>query len=182
MYRLFVAIDLPEQVKDAVAGIAGRELTGARRVPREQVHLTLRFIGDADETMFQAIKMALSGVRGSSFFLTLKEIGHFPPGRHPRVLWVGMEENAMLRELQQVVVLALSGAGISPEERGFSPHITIARLRETPPAVVAALEEKEHLFSAGPFPVEEFYLYSSLLTRDGAIHKREATYRLAPGA
>jgi 2'-5' RNA ligase len=93
-----------------------------------------------------------------------------------------MEENAMLRELQQVVELALSGAGISPEERGFSPHITIARLRETPPAVVAALEEKEHLFSAGPFPVEEFYLYSSLLTRDGAIHKREAKYRLAPGA
>ena len=182
MYRLFVAIDLPEQVQDAVAGIAGRELVGARRVPREQVHLTLRFIGDADETMFQAIKMALSGVRGSSFSLTLKEVGHFPPGRHPRVLWVGMEESVPLRELQQVVELALIGAGIPPEERRFSPHITIARLKETPPAVVAALEERERLFNAGPFPVEEFYLYSSLLTRDGAIHKREAKYPLAPGA
>ena len=181
IYRLFVAIDLPEQVKDAVAGIAGRELVGARRVPREQLHLTLRFIGDADETMFQAVKRALSGVKGRSFSLTLKEVGHFPPGRHPRVLWVGMEESAPLRELQQVVELALIGAGISPEERGFSPHITIARLKETPPASVIALEEREHQFSAGPFPVDEFYLYSSLLTRDGAVHKREATYQLAPG-
>jgi 2'-5' RNA ligase len=182
MYRLFVAIDLPEPVKDAVVGIAGRELRGARRVPREHLHLTLRFIGDADETMFQAIKRALSGVRGVSFCLSLKEVGHFPPGRHPRVLWVGMEESGPLRAVQQEVELALTGAGIPPEERGFSPHITIARLRETPPAEVAALEEREHLFSAGPFPVEEFYLYSSLLTRDGAIHKREATYRLAAGA
>jgi len=182
MYRLFVAIDLPEQVKEAVAGIAGRELTGARRVPREQLHLTLRFIGDADETMFQAIKRGLSGVRGFSFSLTLKEVGHFPPGRHPRVLWVGMEESGPLRELQREVELALTGVGVPLEERGFSPHITIARLKETPPAKVAALEEKEQLFSAGPFPVDEFYLYSSTLTRDGAIHKREATYRLASGA
>jgi len=182
MYRLFVAIDLPEPVKEAVAGIAGRGLTGARLVPREQLHLTLRFIGDADDVMFHAIKKALSGVRGVSFPLTLKNVGHFPPGRHPRVLWVGMEENEPLRELQREVEQAIIGAGISPEERAFSPHITIARLKETPPAKVAALEEKERLFSAGPFPVDEFYLYSSMLSRDGAIHKRETTFRLTPSA
>jgi 2'-5' RNA ligase len=155
---------------------------GSRRVLREQLHLTLRFIGDADETMFQAIKRALSRVKGASFSLTLKEVGHFPPGRQPRVLWVGMEESAPLREMQHEVELALIGAGIPPEERRFSPHITIARLRKTPPAKVAALEEREHLFSAGPFPVEEFYLYSSVLTCDGAIHKREATYQFAPAS
>jgi 2'-5' RNA ligase len=182
MYRLFVAIDLPEPVKEAVAGIAGRDLAGARRVPREQLHLTLRFIGEADDAMFQTIKRALSGVSGVSFPLILKEVGHFPPGRHPRVLWVGMEESGPLRELQQEIERALIGAGIPPEERKFSPHITLARLRETPPAKVAALEEKQHFFIAGPFPVEEFYLYSSNLTHDGAIHKREATYRLSTTA
>jgi 2'-5' RNA ligase len=182
MYRLFVAIDLPEPVKEAVDGIAVRDLAGAHRVPREQLHLTLRFIGEADEMMFQAIKRVLNGIKGVSFPLTLKEIGHFPPGRHPRVLWVGMEESGPLRELQRDVELALTGAGIPPEERRFSPHITIARLRETPPAKVAALEEKHYLFSAGPFPVEEFFLYSSKLTRDGAIHMREATYRLSPAS
>ena len=61
MYRLFIAIDLPEQVKEAVAGIAG-DLPGARRVPREQIHLTLRFIGEVDEGMFLAIKGLLSAV------------------------------------------------------------------------------------------------------------------------
>jgi 2'-5' RNA ligase len=182
MYRLFVAIDLPEQVKEAVFCIAGRELAGARRVPREQLHLTLRFIGDADEAMFQAIKRGLSGIRRAPFPLILKEVGHFPPGRHPRVLWVGMEESASLHGLQQEVEHALKGAGIPPEARGFSPHITIARLRETPPAEVAALEERERRFCVGPFPVEEFYLYSSILTRDGAVHKREAAYALAPAS
>ncbi len=179
MYRLFVAIDLPEQVKDAVAGIAGRELTGARLVPREQLHLTLRFIGDADEAQYQAIKAGLGKIKGAAFSLALKEVGHFPPGRRPRVLWVGMEESAPLLELQEEVERALVGAGVPPEERGFSPHITIARLKETPPVKVMALEEKHRQFSAGPFPVEEFYLYSSTLTREGAIHKREAVYRLS---
>jgi 2'-5' RNA ligase len=182
MYRLFVAIDLPEPVRKAVDGIAGKDLAEARRVPREQLHLTLRFIGEADETMFQAIKGALSGINGVSFSLTLKGVGHFPPGRHPRVLWIGMEESEPLRGLQQEVELALISVGVHPEERKFSPHITIARLRETPPAKVASLVERQRLFSAGPFPVEEFYLYSSDITHGGAIHKREATYRLSPAA
>ncbi|HEX2769799.1 MAG TPA: RNA 2',3'-cyclic phosphodiesterase [Geobacteraceae bacterium] len=179
MYRLFIAIDLPEQVKEAVAGIAG-ELPGARPVPREQIHLTLRFIGEVDEEMFLAIKRVLSTVSGAPFPLTLKGVGHFPPGRYPRVLWVGMEESGPLRELQKKVELALIGAGVAAEERGFSPHITIARLKETPPAKVAVLEEKHNLFVAEPFPVGEFYLYSSTLAREGAIHKREATCRLSP--
>jgi 2'-5' RNA ligase len=182
MYRLFVAIDLPATVKEAVEGIAGRDLPGARWVPRKQLHLTLRFIGEADDAMFQAIKKALRRVSGVSFPLILKEVGHFPPGRHPRVLWVGMEESGPLRELQQEIELALIGAGIPPDERRFSPHITVARLRETPPTKVAALEETLHLFSAGPFSVMEFYLYSSTLTHDGVIHKREDTYLLSTGA
>ena len=182
MYRLFVAVDLPNEVRDVVAGIAGRDLAGARIVPREQLHLTLRFIGDADEAQYQAIKKALGSVKVATFSLTLKEVGHFPPGRRPRVLWVGMDESAPLRVLQQEVELALVGAGVPPEERGFSPHITIARLKETPSGRVLALEEKNRLFHAGPFPVEEFYLYSSTLTREGAIHKREAVYRISPAA
>jgi RNA 2',3'-cyclic 3'-phosphodiesterase len=178
MYRLFIAVDLPEQVKEAVTCIAG-DLPGGRRVPREQIHLTLRFIGEADEEMFLAIKRALGTVSGASFSLSLKGVGHFPPGRHPRVLWVGMEESGPLRALQSKVEQALIGAGVAAEERGFSPHITIARLKETPPARVAMLEEKHHLFAAGPFPVEEFYLYSSILTREGATHRREMTCRLS---
>jgi RNA 2',3'-cyclic 3'-phosphodiesterase len=180
MYRLFIAIDLPEEVKEAVAAIAGRDLPGARRVPVEQLHLTLRFIGDADEEMFRSIKGVLGDVKSAPFSLALKGVGHFPPGRHPRVFWVGVEESEPLSGLQKGVELALIGAGIAAEDRGFSPHITLARLRETPADKVIALEEKHRQFSAGPFPVAEFYLYSSTLTREGAIHRREATYPLSP--
>ena len=108
----------------------------------------------------------------------MKGVGHFPPGKHPRVLWVGMEGGAPLLELQREVELALIGVGIEPEERRFSPHITLARLKETPAAAVAAFEERFGAFRTEPFPVAEFHLYSSTLTREGAIHKREASYPL----
>ncbi|HEY6872300.1 MAG TPA: RNA 2',3'-cyclic phosphodiesterase [Geobacteraceae bacterium] len=178
MYRLFVAIDLPEEVKERVAGLDD-SLPGGRRVPREQLHLTLRFIGEVDEETFAGIRGALAGVRGAPFSMTLAGVGHFPPGRHPRVLWVGLEGFEPLLDLQQQVESALETSGIAPEERRFSPHITIARLKETPAAAVAAFEERHAAFRAGPFPVAEFHLYSSSLTRAGAIHTREASYPLA---
>ncbi len=177
MIRLFVAIDLPDEVRDAIADI-GRDLPGARRVPRDQLHLTLRFIGEVRDDTFAAIRTALERVTGAPFLLALRGVGHFPPGRHPRVLWVGLEESAPLLKLQQEVELALIGANIPPEERKFSPHLTLARLKDTPPGPVLALEERFKAFGAGPFTVTEFHLYSSALTRSGAIHTRENTYRL----
>jgi 2'-5' RNA ligase len=175
MYRLFVAIDLPEEVKKTVEEISG-ELPGAHWVPADQLHLTLRFIGEVDEGLFQQIREALAGVSGNPFSLTLKGIGHFPPGKHARVLWVGMGESEELLKLQTKVELVLIDAGIAPEARRFSPHITIARMKETPAARVLAFEEKHGGFETPAFPVKVFYLYSSTLSREGAVHKREATY------
>ena len=181
MHRLFVAIDLPEEVRNAICDI-GRDLPGARRVPKEQLHLTLRFIGEASDETFRGIRTALAGVEGKGFRLALRGVGHFPPGKPPRVLWVGLEECATLMALQQEVELAMVNAGIPPEERRFSPHLTLARLKETPPHLVASLEERFKDFGTGPFPVTEFHLYSSALTRAGAIHTREQTYRLVKAA
>lgn len=81
-------------------------------------------------------------------------------------------------ELQKKVELALTAAGIVPEERRFSPHLTLARLKETPAEEVSALEEHCREFGSGPFRIAEFHLYSSALTRTGATHTREATYPL----
>jgi 2'-5' RNA ligase len=178
MHRLFVAVDLPEQVKEKIAGIVHRGLTGARWVPGEQLHLTLRFIGDADDRMFQEIRRGLSRVTVAPFSLSLKGIGHFPPRGGPRVLWVGVEVPVELGALQERIEDEVVKTGIEAERRRFSPHITVARLKEISPARVSQLEEKNREFSAGPFPVDEFYLYSSILTGEGAIHKREAVYRL----
>ena len=178
MYRLFVAIDLPDDVKNRIADI-GRDLPGARPVPREQLHLTIRFIGDADEETFASARKTLAGIMGVSFPLTIRGIGHFPPGKHPRVLWAGLEDSPPLMELQRQVELALVEAGIPPDARRFFPHLTLARLKDTPPARIAALEERFKDFGAAPFAITEFYLYSSVLTRNGAIHTREGTYRLS---
>jgi RNA 2',3'-cyclic 3'-phosphodiesterase len=178
MHRLFTAIDLPEEVRETIADI-GSDLPGARRVPPDQLHLTLRFIGEVDEGTFAAVRSSLRAVEATGFSLALRGVGHFPPGRRPRVLWVGLAECAPLLELQKEVERALTGAGIPSEARRFSPHLTLARLKDTPPEKVDALEDRCRQFSAGPFPVTQFYLYSSTLTRSGAIHAREETYPLS---
>ena len=178
MYRLFAAIDLPDEIKKAVSDIRG-DLPGARWVATEQLHLTLRFIGEVDEVVFGQIREVLAEAAGRPFRATLKGIGHFPPGKHARVLWVGMEANEELLVLQKNVELALMNAGIAPDERRFSPHITIARLKDVPETKIARFEEKHREFETSPFAIDAFHLYSSILGREGAVHKREATYPLS---
>ena len=116
-------------------------MPGARWVPGEQLHLTLRFIGDADDQSFRLIRAALATIKGRPFPLALEKVGHFPPSRQPRVVWVGMDESRPLLELQAQVESSLQKAGVPPDDRKFSPHITIARLKDTPAPAVAAFED-----------------------------------------
>jgi len=180
MYRLFVAIDLPEQVKNSIREICSG-LPEARWVDVKQLHLTLRFIGDADDGLFAAIKESLAGVSENAFSLTLQGVGCFPPKKAPRVLWVGINRNDTLIRLADKVEQSLTGVGLQPEQRSFSPHITIARFRDISPHKAADYLAKNTVFKTEAFPVEEFYLYSSALTQKGAVHRREATYPLKGG-
>lgn len=172
MPRLFVAIEIPNQIKKDLARFP-RELPIARWVPENQLHLTLRFIGEVGPREFGAIKAALSKLTFPRFSLQLRGMGHFPPGRHPRVLWVGMEANEILNQLYGAVELSLTDAGIPPEDRPFSPHLTLARLKDTPPGRVLAFEEKYQSISYPPFEVCEAILFSSVLGKEGAVHTRE---------
>jgi RNA 2',3'-cyclic 3'-phosphodiesterase len=176
MPRLFVAIDLPGPLKADLARFTP-ELPVARWVGAEELHLTLRFIGEVDPETCSAIKTALSGISFAAFPLTLRGVGHFPPNRRPRVLWVGMDPCDRLVQLQLELELALIETGIPADERRFSPHITLARLKETPPAAVNGFEIRHSDLACPPFEVSEFILYSSVLTQQGAIHKKEAVYR-----
>jgi RNA 2',3'-cyclic 3'-phosphodiesterase len=175
MTRLFVAIDLPEEQKAAVASVAV-PLPGARWVPTDQIHLTLRFIGEVDAGQFLGIKKGLERIKSPPFSLALRGVGHFPPGRHPKVLWVGLEQSPPLLHLQKEVELALVKAGVAEEPRRFSPHITLARLHGTPAAGIEELETAQRLFASAPFSVDRFILYSSILKPQGAIHQKEAVY------
>lgn len=182
MHRLFVAIDLPEEVRRELARFRREEVPGARWVPVEQLHLTLRFIGEADDAARAAVQQALAAVRGVPFPLAVQVVGHFPPRKNPHVLWVGADAGAPLTDLQEQVERSVQAAGIAPEGRPFSPHITIARLRETPSHLVAEFEKRHQAFACPPFPVDAFHLYESTLTPKGAIHERVRSYPLMGGA
>ncbi|MBJ6748695.1 RNA 2',3'-cyclic phosphodiesterase [Geomonas anaerohicana] len=176
MARLFIAVDLPEDIKAALSSF-NASMPGLRWVPPDQIHLTLRFLGDVLPQAGAALKKNLAAVSFTPFPLTLRGVGHFPPHGHPRVLWVGMEESRPLLALQLQVESAVTGAGIPPEQRGFSPHITLARIKENASAEVARFEATHRTLSFPPFSVEEFILFSSVLTPKGATHRKEEIYR-----
>ncbi len=176
--RLFIAIDLPDTVKDQLGTLQTR-ISTARWVSRQQMHVTLCFLGETDR--IDDIKAALAGVKAPPFALTLSGVGRFPTRRKqpPRVLWVGSDPSPALHELHQQVTDAMSRLGFAPEDRPFSPHITLARLktREPLPEVDVFLSAHD-TFQVTRFPVTEFVLFSSELSLQGARYQREAVYTL----
>lgn len=177
MHRLFVAIELPAEIKGQLATIS-YGVPGARWVDEDQLHLTVRFIGEVDGGIFHDIKEGLEAVRVAPFSLRLKGLGFFPPRGMPRVLWVGIEKNPQLVQLRNKVESRLVRIGLTPEGRKFAPHITLARLRDTPPNKLGNFLAGNGLFETSAFAVQEFLLYSSRLTPKGAIHTVEAAYGL----
>jgi 2'-5' RNA ligase len=144
----------------------------------EQIHLTLRFIGEVDSSSCGRITDALSEVRADPFELQVKGIGHFPPRRTPKVLWLGLDQSEPLLQLQRRVEAKLQQSGLTPEGRKFSAHITIARFNNPHLDKVAAFMAAHSLFELPPFRAKEFHLYSSFLTSGGAVHTLEASYPL----
>lgn len=179
MYRLFISIDLPEKIKKQLSEIC-YGLPDTRWVKAEQLHLTLRFIGEVDGRIFNQLKESLAEIDMKSFSMRLKGLGHFPPRKNPRVLWVGVEADDSLVRLRNKVERVAVKCGLEPEKRKFSPHITIARFDEPHLNRVTNFLAGNSLFATDSFTVEAFHLYSSVLSQKGAIHTREVSYPLAP--
>jgi 2'-5' RNA ligase len=159
MYRLFVALSLPEIAADALSQLQSG-LPGARWVSDENFHLTLQFIGAADRHGLAEIHSALSSIDAPAFELKLSGCGFFGD-RKPRALWVGAEPSPALLHLQSKVSTALTRAGFPAERRKFAPHVTIAYLNGIAPAAAASFSAMHNLFSLGPLPMRDFHLYRS---------------------
>jgi 2'-5' RNA ligase len=181
MIRLFVGIGLPEDVRARLAGISGG-VPGARWVPPENLHLTLRFIGEVPEGEMEDIHLALASVQVRQFDVSLSGMGHFESGGEVRSLWARVEKNPALAGLQARIESALVRIGLEPEERRFMPHVTLARLRDAPLSRVSGFLAQYNMFRAGPIPVDSFTLFSSFLRPEGAIYQDEANYLLLPAA
>ncbi len=177
MPRLFIAVDIPEDIKKDLS-IMCSGIPGAKWVKSEQLHLTLRFIGDVDHEFLRDMTEALAEIKTTALTLRLKGTGCFPSRKKARVLWVGIEHNEQLAKLKNKVETTVVNLGMEPEGRKFSPHITLARLRNTPANKLTNFLGANTIYASRPFPVEQFLLYSSVLTPNGAIHTIEAAYPL----
>jgi 2'-5' RNA ligase len=177
MLRLFVAVDIPEDIRTLVCGM-GATIPGSRAVPTEQLHLTLKFLGDMESGMLLDIRQALAVIAHEPFSMSLKTVGHFPPRGNPRVLWVGIHPVQEVVSLRNKVEKALSDIGIEREKRKFSPHVTLARLKDSPIQRVSQFLAGNSLFETPSFRIDEFQLYSSTLTPRGAIHTIQESFPL----
>ncbi len=184
MARLFVAIDLPDDDKVALANLEG-VIPRARWVEEDGMHVTLRFLGDVEGARVETVIGALSGVAAATpgFSMAVRGMGHFPPHQSPRVLWAGIDADSGLGVLQHRVEHACQRAGLEPERRKFAAHVTLVRLRPDPGNEAAAAEFlTRHALLARPrFDVRQFLLFSSVLGRQGAEYRTEAAFPLRGG-
>ncbi len=175
--RLFLAIALPEALRARLADL-GRGLPGVRWLPPENLHLTLRFIGEVDRSLAEELDAALGQIRAPGFSLTLAGVGCFGAGEKVRSIWAGVETNPDLLGLQVKIEAALRRAGLPPEGRKFKPHVTLARLKGRSGVRLQDFLARGALYRGASFQVEDFVLFSSFLSQSGAIYTPEAAYPL----
>lgn len=174
--RLFVALSISDVVAQGLMLLQGG-VPGARWQAREQLHLTLRFIGEVDGRDMAAIDDALAGIDAPAFDLQLHGVGQFG-NKQPHSLWAAARPNDLLDHLQRKVDTAIRRVGQPQDAHKFTPHVTLARLRH--PDLDKLREWLTHhaLYTSPEFSVGRFCLYSSKLTSDGSIYRVERDYDL----
>lgn len=177
MIRLFTAIELVDSVKDYILTFLGG-LRGAKWVSRDNIHLTLQFIGEVNSHQYRLITEKLLEVDEGPFSIKITGPGIFKSGKQVRTLWLGIEENPRLLELHRKVQAKLQEVEIPFETRKYTPHITLARLKDTPFNEVAKYLENNSTLDFQEMEVDEFQLFSSKLTTSKAIHQVEQRYKL----
>ncbi|MDF1719158.1 MAG: RNA 2',3'-cyclic phosphodiesterase [Minwuia sp.] len=168
--RLFIALDLPQDVRSRLAMVQGG-LPGARWVAPESLHLTLRFIGDSTPDQAEDLVAGLSRLQVPPFDLCLQGLGVFGDRRRARMLWVGTSPTPGLRHLQAKVEQVVQVAGFGAEQRKFHPHVTIARLRDAPKGRLENFVADHGGIWLHPFAVTGFTLFRSHLGSERALYE-----------
>lgn len=176
--RLFVALALPPETRAGLRRLA-TGLPGVRWLPPENLHLTLRFLGEMAGHRAEELDGALGALRGRAFPLQLAGVGVFEKAGRPQALWAGVERNQQLDHLQAKIETAVQRIGFEPERRRFVPHVTLARLDNAPPGKLAEWVQAHNLLRAAPVGIDHFTLFSSQLGKDGAVYTAEVEYALA---
>ena len=177
MHRLFVAIRPPEQIRDLLIDAMDGS-PDFRWQHEDQLHLTLRFIGEVDRPVADDLAHGLYSVHAPGLRLQVKGVGRFEQ-RNSGALWAGVEPKAALSALAAKVNRVCQQVGLEPERRAFHPHITLARWKGRRTREVARFLERESGLVSQPFDVSQFTLFETHLSRHGAHYAEIASYPLA---
>lgn len=183
--RVFVALDIPEEVRQRIGEFA-REMRDrapqARWVRVDGIHVTLKFIGEVSPERVEEIRRALASVRAPApVEMDFRDAGFFPDERRPRVFWVGIQASPVLAELAGEIERSLEPLGIARESRPFQPHLTLARFERpsTSGDLRRALAEGGQR-EFGSAVAREFHLYQSQIGKGGAKYTRLESFPFAP--
>ena len=177
MHRLFVAIRPPEDIRDLLVD-AMEHSPDFRWQDDEQLHLTLRFIGEVERPMADDLADALSRIRAQVFSIRVDGVGRFEQ-RSSGALWAGVDPRPPVAALAAKVERVCQEVGLEPERRAFFPHITLARWKGRRSREVADYLERKRDLRSAPFEVSEFILFESRLSRHGAHYEPVASYPIA---
>ena len=176
LLRCFIAIEIPETVKRSIAYISDSlKKSGAdvKWIADENIHITLQFLGETEESLIPEIKEALYKILApySLFYIKIGDVGCFPSARRPRIIWVGIEDSQSLINLYKNIASEMVKFGYQKEERGFTPHLTIGRVKSN--RNMGELLKRLEEFTVTDFPafeVQNIRLMKSELKPSGAKH------------
>lgn len=189
LLRAFIASEVPPALQDAIhAATEGlRVRLGAevvRWVPQHNIHLTFKFLGDASASSLELVEgmLATEASQYAPFDVTVEGLGCYPNARRPRVLWVGLTAPPTLVSLQRELDAATARLGYSPEERGFSPHLTIGRVRQNASSAdlqkIRSEVEQVKIGQLGSFRLDAIHLLKSDLQPTGSVYTKLFAARL----
>ena len=177
MPRLFTGVEIPPDIGEALSMLRGG-LPGARWITPDNYHLTLRFIGDVDDLIAQEVALMLGRVRRGAFELHLEGLTSFG-GRRPRAVVANVAPAQALLEVQAEHERLMQRIGLEPEGRKYTPHVTLARLRDSSSLDVADYLSARGYFRTAAFPVSRFVLFSARESVGGGPYVIEAGYPLS---
>lgn len=183
--RWFIAIAISDEIRKSIGSVIdklGKTQKGIRWTSPENIHITLKFLGETDEKLVPEIEARLSSICSNSrpFTINVRGAGVFPNPKHPNVLWVGIDKSEGLQNLNRLIEGAMSELGFEKETREFSPHLTIGRVKDRKgigPVITGLYELRGTFF--GALPANEVLLMKSILKPAGAEYSKVAVFKLS---
>ena len=180
MRRYFIAIQLPDDSKNRLLSMQPSVVPGMRLVGRDELHLTLHFLGELSDQSCELVRRALAAVNAAEFNMTITGLGFFSTDGEPKVLWSKVEKNPAIDSIHHSIGAALTAAiRFQLESRPYFPHVTLARFNG--PCSLAVLEnylEQKKGFNISAVLVKQFALYSSIFVDGVPQYREEAVFTL----